>query len=586
MQSRRKPVCDACRARKKRCDGARPRCESCEKWDQPCHYSDNSWRRTERVHGPWAAPSARRISTATITAFSPPQPSTTADFWSPSSHPLSTPDPANDWLNDVLSFPASTDYWSSTDVISWPNSLHGESQSAEPTCLPSIPRIIELVDLFFSHFHVFVPCLHEKSFRETIYNFQNLPGDPSAVLVYTVLAIAASMHSDPSTKACQDDWFSKAKELYKRSKKIHPKSTQLVQAAACIMFQAMVSGDTQGLWWTMGDAWKRACSIGFNRIDVANPPSLTAPARETEECRRAIWTIFIVDRGTNFPCGVPHAIDDRQFLVNLPIHNDLFRGTGILTSESAQSVPFTRSLNSLITSKYDLDKPVPMIHHLIKAYIIMGRIAEHSFSLHPASEADLIDQEFNDLDAILVRFRLSLPLTATDLSCTSPLDYKTVVWFTAILHGSTILLHYRAASSVCTGRYCGSSNGSSSESFLPARSSWRLCVAAARDIIQLIKDASRIATNTLVNPHLSAILCLCSRVLLIQWHYTTDRSFRNDIDLVLLVFERMSEVFPVLGRKFCDRIRNDLHLSCKDVQTMYESGSKELLEQCSAWRLV
>jgi hypothetical protein len=110
---------------------------------------------------------------------------------------------------------------------------------------------------------------------------------------------------------------------------------ELIQAACCLILHAFAAGEYTTGWLLLGKAWRQACSFGLNRVD-ANPEGILGmlpPAKdwqEKEERRKAMWTLFLLDRGMSFPSGRPHAIDDRQFMVNLPIGDALLQETSAL----------------------------------------------------------------------------------------------------------------------------------------------------------------------------------------------------------------------------------------------------------------
>ncbi|KAB2573390.1 F-actin capping protein beta subunit [Lasiodiplodia theobromae] len=580
--SRRKLVCHACRARKKRCDGGRPRCDSCQKWDQPCYYaattpsdSGGAWyQHPDRVPGAWAPPAARRR------AQQAPQDDYFAvqsmAEWPPLMTPLLTPPAAPAIPDEALleDIPSLTfDDALSFSSLSWPCSRLPSVSLDSPapaSSLPAQPDLVRLVDLFFAHFHPFVPCLHEASFRDSFCS-SPIQGDAPA-LVYAVLAVAACMHTDAAVRQRQDEWLTRAKALYREN--CNEQSVQMVQTALCLAFHALVTGDLQALWMLLGDSWRKACLMGFNRLDAPDHPGLKpfAPApqdaREKEQRRRIFWTIFLLDRGTSFPCGLPYAIDDRQFLVNLPVRENIFAGTGPLNPEEAGSVPFNHKLSSLISARPAQGDAAPIMHHLIKAYVIMGRIVEHTHSIHP-QQSD--HSRYNELDSALVRFRLSLPRCATELSRAAPCALKYVLWLGMILHANTVLLHFTPT------------NSSTNEEDQDSSRAFEYCLAAARAIVQLVKDASRIATDTLANPHISPALYLASRILLIQWHRDKDPQLRDDIDLILLAFDRIADAFPVLAQKFTTRINSDVLLDAESIRALRAAGARGLLVQCSSW---
>lgn len=189
---------------------------------------------------------------------------------------------------------------------------------------------MELAEIFLDRFDAFLPFLHRASFLENIRSGE-LPQRAPA-FVYSSLAISAGFHSDSAVKAQQEAWYCKAKTLYAETVHDPHQPLQVIQAAACIIFRALMCRDYSVAWLVMGKAWRQAVALGFHRLDgdsVRSPGQAPEPTnlREKEEQRRTMWTLFILDRGMCFPLGLPHAIDDRQFMANLPLNDSIFQET-------------------------------------------------------------------------------------------------------------------------------------------------------------------------------------------------------------------------------------------------------------------
>lgn len=195
---------------------------------------------------------------------------------------------------------------------------------------PSESLLLELVDIYFGHHHIFLPFLHHRQYLEKVKHFQQKSFDrQETALLYAVIAIAAVSHPDPMVRDRRLEWFAKAKQFCENTEKRYP-SLQGIQASICICILAWTTGDYPLCWLSIGTAWRQAVTLGMNRIDgeqsrIVQETSLPKCALEKEEQRRTIWTLFLMDRAMAFPCGWPHAIDDRQFKVNLPVDEDVFQ---------------------------------------------------------------------------------------------------------------------------------------------------------------------------------------------------------------------------------------------------------------------
>jgi hypothetical protein len=292
-------------------------------------------------------------------------------------------------------------------------------------------------------------------------------------------------------------------------------------------------------------------------------------ATQKEEYRRTLWLLFIMDRNHVWPTGWPNTIQETSFKVDVPISDTLFQSMHSETEVSPyKSVPFTRNLHRFATSALWVTDPLNMFHYICIAHVLLGRVAELVHSLHDAPDTLEYAEECNELDSYIVKFRLSLPRQATSLLEASPGDRSHVVWLQVMLNTSAILLHYRCAHGVPVAN---------------VSSQFMLAVAAARNTAQVIKDASRISIDLLISAHIGSALYVAAAVLIIQWRTTDDPSLKDEIDLFILVFERMNDVFVFFGLKYKLALEHDIKRSAQSVQDLRSRGFKGLLADCRKW---
>lgn len=193
--------------------------------------------------------------------------------------------------------------------------------------IPSNQQILELVEIFFTGYHHFLPCIHQKSFVDRIKR-GSIQSDP---LLLVILAVAAPAHSDHQIQALQDRWLARAKHLFDKDLNTNTLPTQSLQAAAWMIFCAYVSGDLTEAWFFLGKACRLAHFLGFDRVDCGRSERLismapqTRDAIELEERRKTIWALFFLDRSLSCLAGFSLAIDDRHFDVNFPIEEVQFQ---------------------------------------------------------------------------------------------------------------------------------------------------------------------------------------------------------------------------------------------------------------------
>jgi hypothetical protein len=80
------------------------------------------------------------------------------------------------------------------------------------------------------------------------------------------------------------------------------------------------------------------------------------------------------------------------------------------------------------------------------------------------------------------------------------------------------------------------------------------------------------------------VLACC--VLVIHHRLENDASLNNDIEILELVFERMNDVFSLIGLKFSIALKRDKERSYEEIVSLRERGYRGLLADCSKWGYV
>lgn len=179
--------------------------------------------------------------------------------------------------------------------------------------------------------------------------------------------------------------------------------------------------------------------------------------------------------------------------------------------------------------------------------------------------------ECAELDAAIVKLRLSIPREAASVLEAPSADRAQVVWLQITLNTMAMLLHFRCSKDVPVS---------------DTATQFRLAVTAALNTAQVVKDASRISTDLLLSAHIGGSLYVAACVLVVQWRLTKDDSLKDEIDLFGLVFERMNDVFSFLGLKFQFALQHDLKRSETEIVSLQERGFRGLLADCSKWTFV
>lgn len=194
--------------------------------------------------------------------------------------------------------------------------------------VPSHQQILELLEIFFSSYHHFLPCIHRKSFVDRIQRGGSIVSDP---LLQVILAITAPAHSSHQVQALRDCWLARAKSLFEKDLSFSTFPTQSLQAAVWIIFCAYVAGELTEAWFILGKACRFAQFLGCDRVDCGRSERLVTmspqirDAIEFEERRKTVWALFLFDRSLSCLAGFSPAIDDRHFYVNFPIDDVQFQ---------------------------------------------------------------------------------------------------------------------------------------------------------------------------------------------------------------------------------------------------------------------
>ncbi|KAK0614571.1 fungal-specific transcription factor domain-containing protein [Immersiella caudata] len=601
-QGRHKPVCNACRARKKKCDGEQPTCSSCAKRKVKCSYinippamlASFPWTTTDL--NPFSLPMATNLEAlAAPHALFQPFEATTAI------PPLTTTDP---W--DSLLF-------ESPDLLppSPPNSDRPRSEQGAPLLrtesiaqdwIPPQDKTAELVDLFFERVQWYFPLFHRQSLVSAVKSGELMRESP--LLLYSILSLAARFHPDSSIRDCRLNFYDKSRALYETTPHLPERPLETLQAAACISLQAFMLGDHSIASLTVGKAWRQAVALGFHHLDTPSRvvlPGITAPDanewREQEQRRRVLWTLFILDKAMCFKAGLVHIIDSRQISVFLPMDENAFQ-TSHAPPDTPKRVPYPHNPTMLISTLKTLvdQKQGNMMQLIILTHSLMSRISEHMFSPVFGQDDPEHKLEKDQLDQDLTQMRLLLPRYATDLAVANHADFRHVIWLRLTMDMNTVSLHHRAEY-----LQMAADDGVNDEQETRAGSRegdrWQHCVVAARNTVALIRETSRVSTDLMMNPFLAASIFSSARILAIEYTLSSPDSegantdqqlqqrqaLRADLEVMNLIFERLCEAFGGVFEKFRIGLLYQLRLDATAVRAVKAGGTRGLLESCGKW---
>ncbi|CAG9987003.1 unnamed protein product [Clonostachys byssicola] len=582
--SKSENVCTGCRSRKKKCDGKRPCCSPCLRRGEICLY------RISFVGPAWgflgSNPSLNLdFENGPISTNNEPQrPLTTIQFpitEAPSEYTESgvfgiTNPPAFSDFGTSREQPPSTPFMSSHQPISLPP--------------PSVLR--ELIDIFFERIYVYIPVLHKPRFLAEL-NSKGLEGCSQALL-FAICAVSAARHTNPGIRELQRSWYDVARETL--SKSLHSPDDVLatLQAAAIIIYQANIFTEYSTAWLLVGDAWRIAVVTGCARLDRnsrSTPLKLDLQVgnswMQKEECRRALWMLFIFDRGL---CSLDLAlvVDDQQLTINLPMADDIFSSEDEPTD--IEPIGYTPSIDKLmdtIEKEIRQGNNINIRQFIVAAYMLLGRIGSEVYQ----NEFDYSKgtSVLDSLSEALIRLRLLIPPEATELSFADPRHFKLVIWLNAVMAANAVFLYHQP---LLDGESFGEPSGMSKN--------WPHCVAASQNLVAGLRDMCRSSTDFADNAFLASLVYTASRILMIEYILSSgntnsrqsgssfnvssrSQNLKADVDLLYHIFRHFKVSLGCLGEQFYDAFVQSMTIDEEHSRAAKAGSLLDMLRICDRW---
>ncbi|KAF2030059.1 hypothetical protein EK21DRAFT_100794 [Setomelanomma holmii] len=453
--------------------------------------------------------------------------------------------------------------------------------------LPPHELLQELVQLFFDHLYHMFPIFHRGSF-ETLLQ-EGILEKESPLILYAICCVAARYHPDASVQKRGKDWYAQAKFNYDLTQRDPHPALRTIQAALVLILHAYTTGDFSAGWLFLGKAWRQAVALGINRMDASNavspgmkPMGMHAGVQNRhcqekpevsravkEEYRRTLWLMFAMDRNMAWPTAWFNTVAELHFKIDIPIADTTFQAMDLVQDHKTfENATFTPNFNRLIEGTSLAKDPHNIFHYICIAHVLLGRVSELVHSLHHVPGSPEYANESAELDSHIIKFQLSLSRNAISVFQAAVEDRAHVVWLQVMLNTCTMILHYH------------NSDDTNGLSTLPP---FVLAVTAARNIAQIVKDASRISTDLLMSAHIASSLYVAACILVIEWRITGDDALRRIIELFELVFDRMNEVFVFLGIKFKFALEHDMRKSKEELAELRLRGFRGLMADCTKW---
>lgn len=449
--------------------------------------------------------------------------------------------------------------------------------------LPPHQLLVELVELFFDKVYHMFPIFHRKKFQMQVGNGFLQTNSP--LILYAMCSVAAPYHPDATVRKRQKDWYEQAKFSYELTKRAPHPGLRTIQAALLLIFNSFTSGDFSASYLFIAKAWRQAVALNLNSMDVrtlkkscyiekvhGQEKNEMRTGVQKEEYRRTLWLLFVLDKNQSWPSNWPPAVSELIFKIDLPIADSLFQAMDPGLGDSPyENTPFTRNLHYLIESCSSARIELNTFYYICIAHVLLGRISELIFSLHEGPDAPESAGEYETLNSHLIKFQLSLPRQATSVLEAPPPERGHAVWLQIILNICSILLNFRPVGKVA--------NILESTQFV-------LAITAARNMAQVIKDASRISIDLLMSAHIGSSLYAGACVNIVHGRLTSDPSLREELALFQLVFERMNDIFVFLGLKFKLAIQYDLEMNKENLELLTSRGFQGFLTDYPKWAYV
>ena len=193
---------------------------------------------------------------------------------------------------------------------------------------------------------------------------------------------------------------------------------------------------------------------------------------------------------------------------------------------------------------------------ILKASILLGRIVNYHNELHHRSDDKGRLDRFAELENALARICLLAPQTDRPSLDVHSLEFDLTIWLQFLLHTCTILLYHPVSGPVGKTRSQEEPSG------------FVQCVSATSRALRTIKSSASISIQPLTNPFLMPTYFLCCRFLAISWLETGKQALRDDIDLILLIIDRVGDIHHGLANKYRTSILTDLARSSAEAKEM------------------
>ena len=179
-------------------------------------------------------------------------------------------------------------------------------------------------------------------------------------------------------------------------------------------------------------------------------------------------------------------------------------------------------------------EPSHAFHYVIIGHVLFGHVVDEIHSFNGTFDHPRDQNKHEQLDTLLVKFRLSIPHPALSVLESTPENRSHAVWLGVLLNTMAILVNYRPITLL------DASDDHSTSGCSPA---FAMAIQAARDTVRLVKQASTVAMPSLFNVYMGRMLYTAACILIIEWRLTKNPSVREDVEILELLFDRFTDMY-------------------------------------------
>ncbi|KAG7448426.1 uncharacterized protein BT62DRAFT_929520 [Guyanagaster necrorhizus] len=208
------------------------------------------------------------------------------------------------------------EHWKNWQTHHWEQATVRMSQKT--LYFPPPDLLADLVELYFTHFHPYMPMMHEPTFRQSVVSGLHHVDHRFGAVLLLVCAVASRASDDlrvflesTSEHSSGWRWFVQTREM-PRALFDMPSLYDLQFCCLSAEF-LLATSSPQSAWTMIGLGIRYGVEMGVHRQRPEKP------SYETELSKRAFWGLYLLDRHLCLYHGRPPAIRDEDFDISFPI---------------------------------------------------------------------------------------------------------------------------------------------------------------------------------------------------------------------------------------------------------------------------